>query len=122
MKDGKGEILIYKAQDGHASIEVSLEHGTVWLTQQQIADLFETQRPAITRHLGNIFKSNELSEDSVSSILEHTAALLQKMHYLAANSHLNKSHLTPKIPVFTLTKSHENNPRTIYHPPGVRCA
>ena len=60
--------------DGRSSIEVSLDRGTVWLTQQQIAVLFGTQRPAVTKHLGNIFKSNELEEDSVSSILEHTAA------------------------------------------------
>ena len=42
-------------------------------TQQQIADLFGTKRPAITKHLSNIFNSGELDEDSVSSILEHTA-------------------------------------------------
>ena len=43
-------------------------------TQQQIADLFGTKRPAITKHLSNIFNSGELDKDSVSSILEHTAA------------------------------------------------
>ena len=43
------------------------------LNQNQIADLFETQRPAITKHLDNIFKANELQENSVSSILELTA-------------------------------------------------
>ena len=43
------------------------------MTQDQIAVLFGTQRPAITKHLNNIFKSSELSENSVSSILEHTA-------------------------------------------------
>lgn len=47
---------------------------TVWLTQQQIAELFGTKRPAITKHLSNIFKSGELDENSVRSILEHTAA------------------------------------------------
>ena len=46
----------------------------MWLTQQQIADLFGTKRPAITKHLSNIFNSGELDKDSVSSILEHTAA------------------------------------------------
>ena len=47
---------------------------TVWLSQAQIADLFGTKRPAITKHLSNIFKNNELRKDSVCSILEHTAA------------------------------------------------
>lgn len=55
-------------------LEVRLEDETVWLTQQQIADLFGTKRPAITKHLSNIFKSGELDENSVRSILEHTAA------------------------------------------------
>ena len=45
----------------------------MWLSQKQIAELFGTQRPAITKHLSNIFKSRELNEKSVSSILEHTA-------------------------------------------------
>lgn len=44
------------------------------VVQQQIADLFGTKRPAITKHLSNIFKSGELEEDSVRSILEHTAS------------------------------------------------
>jgi death-on-curing family protein len=69
----KGEILIYKAKDGSQQLEVKLEDNTVWLSQKQVAALFNTQRPAITKHLSNIFKSGELSEKSVSSILEHTA-------------------------------------------------
>jgi len=69
----KGEIVIYKAKEGPV-LEVRLEKETVWLTQKQIASLFGTQRPAITKHLNNIFKSGELKENSVGSILEHTAA------------------------------------------------
>ena len=68
-----GEIIIYQSPDGNTSIDVKLENETVWLNQKQIAELFGTQRPAITKHLVNIFKINELQEDSVSSILEHTA-------------------------------------------------
>lgn len=69
----QGEILIYKAKDGSQQLEVKLEGETVWLTQKQIAQLFGTQRPAITKHLSNILKSGELTEKAVSSILEHTA-------------------------------------------------
>lgn len=54
-------------------LEVRLENETVWLTQQQIADLFGTKRPAITKHLSNIYKSEELNEQSTCSILEHMA-------------------------------------------------
>ncbi len=70
----RGEIVIYKASKGEARVEVRLEKETVWLTQGQIALLFGTQRPAITKHINNIFESGELDRKSVSSILEHTAA------------------------------------------------
>ncbi|HON06306.1 MAG TPA: virulence protein RhuM/Fic/DOC family protein [Candidatus Ratteibacteria bacterium] len=67
----KGEIIIYKSKDG-PQLEVRLQEDTIWLTQKQIAALFGTQRPAITKHLNNIFKNGELEEKVVSSILEHT--------------------------------------------------
>lgn len=69
------QIVLYQT-DESVRIEVKLDatHETVWLTQQQIADLFGTKRPAITKHLGNIFKSGELNQNSVRSILEHTAS------------------------------------------------
>ena len=70
----KGEIVIYQTRDKEIKLEVTLELETVWLTQQQIAKLFGTQRPAITKHLHNIFKSKELQKNSVCSILEHTAS------------------------------------------------
>jgi hypothetical protein len=66
-----GEIIIYQGSNGN--LDVRLEGETVWLTQKQIAELFGTKRPAITKHLGNIFNTGELDENSVSSILEHTA-------------------------------------------------
>jgi hypothetical protein len=66
------EIIIYQSADGTPSIEVHVENETVWLTQEKIAELFGVRRPAITKHLKNIFESGELVEDEVSSILEHT--------------------------------------------------
>lgn len=69
----KGEIVIYQAKDRKVQLSVRLERETLWITQKQIAQLFGTQRPAITKHLSNIFKNKELQEDSVCSILEHTA-------------------------------------------------
>ena len=59
----KGEIIIYKSDTG-PKIEVKLDKENIWLTQDQIALLFGTQRPAITKHLNNIFKSGELDEKS----------------------------------------------------------
>jgi hypothetical protein len=67
-----GEIILYQP-DNLLKLEVRLEDETVWLTQSQIADLFSTKRPAITKHLLNIFRSGELIEDSVCSKIEHTA-------------------------------------------------
>ena len=69
----KGEIIIYTSQDGHVSLDTRLENETIWLTQIQIADLFNVKRPAISKHMKNIFESGELIEDSVVSILETTA-------------------------------------------------
>ena len=67
-------ILIYQTNDGSLKTEVTLQNESVWLTQNQLSELFGTKRPAITKHLGQIFKSQELREDSVCSILERTAA------------------------------------------------
>ncbi|GHT72397.1 DNA-binding protein [Bacteroidia bacterium] len=67
----KNEIILYQP-DNTIQLEVRVENETVWLTQDQIALLFGTKRPAITKHLGNIFKSGELNEKVVSSILELT--------------------------------------------------
>ena len=67
------EIVIYKPNE-QFQLEVQLKDETVWLTQPQIAALFGVQRPAITKHLNNIFREGELDATSVSSILEHTAA------------------------------------------------
>lgn len=66
------EIVIYQTIDKTVQVEIQFEQETFWLTQQQIADLFGTQRPAISKHLRNIFKSGELDEKVACSILEHT--------------------------------------------------
>ena len=69
----KGEIVIYQP-DEVTRLEVRVDNETVWLTQEQIAMLFGVKRPAITKHIRNIFASEELEEVSVCSILERTAA------------------------------------------------
>jgi hypothetical protein len=71
-KGGFNEILLYTAPNGKVKVEVYLLNETSWLSQQKIADLFGVQRPAVTKHLKNIFESGELKEEVVSSILEHT--------------------------------------------------
>ena len=73
-KDGFNEILLYTTPNGNVKVEIYLQDETIWLTQQKIADLFGVQRPAITKHLKNIFETGELKEEVVSSILEHTTS------------------------------------------------
>ena len=68
--ENNGEIILYQP-DNEVKLEVRLEEETVWLTQEQIATLFGTKRPAITKHLSNIYNSGELAQDSTCSILEH---------------------------------------------------
>jgi hypothetical protein len=66
------EILLYNTPNGKVKVEIYLQNETVWLTQLKIAELFGVQRPAVTKHLKNIFETGELKEEVVSSILEHT--------------------------------------------------
>ena len=74
IKEGhSNEFLFYTTPAGDIKIEIFLHNENVWLTQDKIALLFGVQRPAITKHLKNIFENKELIEESVSSILEHTA-------------------------------------------------
>ena len=71
--ENKNEIVLYQP-DELTKIEVRVANESVWLSQQQMADLFGTKRQAITKHIKNIYSSNELEETATCSILE----LLQK--------------------------------------------
>jgi prophage antirepressor-like protein len=64
------EIVLYQPNSS-VQLEVRLQDDTVWLTQQQIADLFGVKQPAISKHIANIYKSGELDENSTYSILEY---------------------------------------------------
>lgn len=66
------EFLLYKTDKGDIKVNVLLQNETIWMPQNKIAELFEVQRPAITKHLKNIFESGELEEKVVCSILELT--------------------------------------------------
>ena len=66
------EFLLYTAPNGAIKVEVLLSNESIWLTQERMAELFGVQRPAITKHLKNIFESKELEEEVVCSILERT--------------------------------------------------
>lgn len=65
----KGEVVLYQP-DESIRLEVRLEDETVWITQAQMAELFGTNRQAITKHIKNIYQTGELNRDATSYILE----------------------------------------------------
>jgi Virulence protein len=67
------EILFYKTDNGDVKVEIMLFQENIWLTQAKMAELFEVQKAAISKHLKNIFTSGELVEDSVVSKMETAA-------------------------------------------------
>ena len=70
MEDNK--IIIYQSEDGQTRIDVRLENDTVWLTQAQMAELFQKDQSVIARHIANVFKEGELEKTSNMQILHNT--------------------------------------------------
>lgn len=62
--DDKGSIILYTTPDGESKIEVTLQDETVWLTLDQMAELFQRNKSTISRHIKNIFETGELNADS----------------------------------------------------------
>jgi len=73
IKDEMTEFLLYTSAQGNIKVEVFLHNETIWLTQKRISELFGVDRSVITKHLKNIFESNELDENSVCAKIAHTA-------------------------------------------------
>ena len=73
IRSSAEEFITFKVQEKDKGIQVRYENENLWMTQKAMAELFDVGRPAITKHLNNIFKENELNKNSVCSILEHTA-------------------------------------------------
>lgn len=63
--ENDSEIIIYQTEDGVTKIDVTLSEETVWLTQAQMAELFQTSKQNISYHINNCFKDGELNEKSV---------------------------------------------------------
>ena len=66
------QVVIYQTEDGQTQIDVRLENETVWLTQAQMAELFQKDRTVITRHINNVYKEKELEREEVSVKIAHT--------------------------------------------------
>jgi len=74
QRTSQSEIVLYKTEDGTVKIDTVFHDETIWLTQKKMAELFFVEVPAISKHLKNIFETNELEEYSVVSKMETTAA------------------------------------------------
>ena len=68
----QNQIVIYQTEDGQTQIDVRLENDTVWLTQAQMAELFQKDRTVITRHINNVFNEGELEREEVCAKFAHT--------------------------------------------------
>jgi len=73
MENQKGEILFYQREDGSAQIDVRLEEDTVWLTQAQLAILYQSSKANVSEHIKHIFEEGELIENSVVRKFRTTA-------------------------------------------------
>ena len=72
--DNHGEMLIYQTEDGLTKIDVNMQSETVWLSLDQMADLFQRDKSTIFRHIKNIFDEGELDRNSVVANFATTAA------------------------------------------------
>lgn len=70
----ENNIVLYSHKNGKVELRADIKKDTIWATQDQISQLFNTKRPAITKHFRNIFRTKELKESSVCSILERTGS------------------------------------------------
>lgn len=87
--DPDDKIIIYRTADGQTAIDVKLENETMWLSQSQMAELFQTDRTSVLRHIGNIYKTGELDEQSTCA-------------FFAQVRQEGKRTVTRKIPYYNL--------------------
>src|ERR1035438_7334562 len=68
------DVILYQTEDGRTRLQVWLQGETVWLTQAQLAELFQRERSVVTKHIRNIFAEGELVESAVCATYAQTAA------------------------------------------------
>ena len=74
MVENPGEIIIYQTDDGLTNINVKMQDETVWLTQQQLVELYQTSKANVSEHIKHIFEEGELEEKSVVRKFRTTAS------------------------------------------------
>lgn len=73
----QSELILYQTEDGHTRIDVTFQGDTVWLSQQQMADLFDKGHSTIAEHIQNAFSEGELDEKLVCRNFRHTTPLMK---------------------------------------------
>ncbi len=81
MKDIEEQIVIYQTEDGNTAIDVRLENETVWLSQAQMANLFQKDRSVIARHISNVYKEGELDVETTCAKFAHMGADGDQTYY-----------------------------------------
>ena len=79
MEANTSQLVIYQTPDGNMSIDVTVENETVWLSQGQMAELFDKDQSVIARHIANVFKEGELEKESNMQILHNTFSKFKPM-------------------------------------------
>ena len=88
--ENRSEIILYQTTDGATKIDVRLEDETVWLNQNQLETLFQTDRTSIVKHIKNIYESGELSQEATCAKIAQVQQggkrkVTRKISYLARN-------------------------------------
>lgn len=76
-----GNIILYQTEDGKSKIEVTLCNDTVWLTADQMAELFQRNKSTISRHIKNVFEDGELNPDSVVAFLQQLPLTIKNIRW-----------------------------------------
>ncbi len=82
QEENKSQILLYQTEDGAAKIEVILSEDTVWLSIDQMAELFQRNKSTISRHIKNVLESGELKTEAVVAKNATTASDLKTYQFL----------------------------------------
>ena len=91
----QNQILIYQTEDGQTQVDVRMENETVWLTQAQMACLFDKDQSVIARHIANVFKEGELDKESNMQILHNTLSKLNQLLFITLTSS-SPLHVSPQ--------------------------
>lgn len=83
METNNSQLVIYQAPDGNMSIDVTVQNDTVWLSQGQMAELFDKDQSVIARHISNVFKEGELEKESNMQILHNTCRSTSRLKFTA---------------------------------------